>query len=178
MSEQQEKAKVSIEGWWWDEFYVRKNGKLVLDHVTDQRRNTRMDGAVTLMAALFANAAGISGVLYHAQGRGDAGWGASPPAVTTSDTTLFDEILRKLPDSVVFLDGSDNVVAGPTNIIRVRTTYIETEMAGETIREQALFGGDATALAGSGYIVNTIRADGIGKSGAVQLIRNIKLIFS
>lgn len=172
-------VKPTILGEWWDEIWEKDDqGVPQLTRVTNVRKNTKMDLSATLMAALFANTVGQSGILQHAQGRGDGGWGATPPAVSTSDTTLFDEIERNAPDSIVFLDAFDVVVPGPTNIIRVRTTYGETEMVGETIREQALFGGDATATADSGNIINVIRHAGLFKSGAFSLIRNIKLTFS
>lgn len=172
--------KLQIKGEWWDEVYKQdpETGQLVLDYVTEVRTNTKMDAVAVLMAALMANDPTQGGILYHAQGRGDAGWGAVPPAVNTADTTLFDEAYRKVPDSIVFLDPSDVVVPGPTNVIRIRTVYGLAELAGETLREQALFGGDATATTDSGIIINTIRHDGIFKSGAVQLARNVKLTFS
>jgi len=137
-----------------------------------------MDSVAILFAALMANDPTQGGILYHAQGRGDAGWGATPPAINTADTTLFDEAGRNVPDSIVYLDPLDVVVAGPTNVIRVRTVYALADLAGETLREQALFGGSATAALDSGIIINGIRHDGIFKSGAIQLARVIKLTFS
>jgi len=169
----------SIRGDWWDEIWERDAaGVPQLVRVTNVRKNTKMDLSATLMAALMANDVGNSGILQHAQGRGDGGWGVTPPAVTTSDTTLFDEAGRNPPDSIVFLDAFDIVVAGPTNIIRIRTTYGEAELVGETLREQGLFGGTASATANSGIIINVIRHAPLFKSGAFSLIRNIKLTFS
>ena len=167
----------SIKGEWWDEYWERDSSGLLMPvHTSKVKPNTKMDDANILMAAVFANS--LSGILQHAQGRGDAGWGGSPPAVSTSDTTLFDEADRNPPDSIVFLDAFDVVVAGPTNIIRVRTTYLEAELVGETLREQALFGGNATSTTDSGIIVNVIRHGPIFKSGDLALVRNIKLTFS
>lgn len=172
-------VKLSIKGEWWDEFWVRdSSGVLVPAYTSPVRKNAKMDGAGILMAALFANDVTQSGILQHAQGRGDAGWGATPPAVDVTDTTLFDEADRNVPDSIVFLDAFDVPVAGPTNIILIKTTYGEAELVGVTIREQALFGGTATATPDSGTIINAIRHDGLFKSGAFALIRNIKLTFS
>lgn len=166
-------------GEWWDEYWtVAPDGSLRCDHVTPVRRNTKMNASATLFAALAANDPGQSGILKHAQGRGDVGWGGTPPAVNPADTTLFDEIDRKTPDSIVYLDLFDVVVAGPTNIIRVRTTYGLADLAGEDLREQALFGGTATATIDSGIIINVIRHAPLFKSGAVQLVRNVKLTFS
>jgi hypothetical protein len=168
----------STKGEWWDEIWEKdSSGILRLVHVTPVKKNAKMDSAAILMAALMANDVTQMGILQHAQGRGDAGWGGSPPAVSTSDTTLFDEAGRLAPDSIVFLDLFDTPVAGPTNIIKISTTYDETELVGETLREQALFGGTATAAADSGIIINVIRHAPFFK-GAFSLIRNIKLTFS
>ncbi len=169
----------SITGDWWDEFWEKdSSGVYKLVHTTKVMTNTKMDVSAILMAALFADDVTQSGILQHAQGRGDAGWGATPPAVDTTDTTLFDEAGRSAPDSIVFLDLFDVPVAGPTNIIKVSTTYDETELVGETLREQGLFGGTASAAADSGIIINVIRHAPFFKSGAFSLIRNIKLTFS
>ena len=113
----------TIKGEWWDEFWQKDAAGIPqMVRRTKVRKNTKMDSAAILMAALFANDVGHSGILQHAQGRGDAGWGGTPPAVTTSDTTLFDEAGRLAPDSIVFLDAFDVPVAGPTNIIKISTT--------------------------------------------------------
>ena len=169
----------SIQGDWWDEVWKRDSqGVPYLERVTNVRKNTKMDVSAVLMAALMANDPGNAGILQHAQGRGTAGWGTTPPAVSTGDLTLFDEAGRLAPDSIVFLDAFDVPVAGPTNVILVKTTYDETELVGETLREQGLFGGTASATADSGIIINVIRHAPLFKSGAFSLIRNIKLTFS
>lgn len=172
--------KVKIKGEWWDEIYEpdRQTGEMVLVHTTPIRTNTKMDSVAVLMAALMANDPAYGGILYHAQGRGDPGWGATPPAINTADTTLFDEAGRNPPSSILYLDPLDVVVVGPTNVIQVRTVYGLADLAGETLREQALFGGTATAAIDSGLIINGIRHDGIFKSGAIQLARNVKLTYS
>lgn len=183
MSKVEDAARIEfvlrVKGEWWDEFWEERNGVLVKVHETEKRLNTQMNSFAQVMVAAFCqnDATILGGFQYHAQGNGDAGWGATPPAVNTADTTLFAETLRKVPDSIDFLDLSDVPQVGRSPRVRVRTTYALAEMAGETIREQAVFGGDATAAAGSGLICNVIRHSGIFKSGAVQLIRNVKFTF-
>lgn len=168
-----------IKGEWWDEYWEqRSDGELYLAKTTAVLRNTKMDQALVAIAALLANQASFDGFLYHAQGRGNAGWGSSPPAVNTADTTLYDEIYRATPDSIIYLNSVGIPVSGPTNIIQVKTTYGLAAMAGETIREQAVFAGTATVTPNSGYIFNVIRHAPIAKTGAVQLVRYIKFTFS
>lgn len=171
--------KPRFKGLWWDEHWV-KDSTGIYRRVFEStpQPNTQMDVSIVLTAALFGNAAGHSGILQHAQGRGDPGWGVTPPVISTSDTTLFDELGRRAPDSILFLDPFDVVVAGPTNKFRVTTTYLEADFAGETIREQALFGGDATSTIDSGFMVNGIRHSPKFKGSDFQLIRKIVLEFS
>ncbi len=174
---------VRVKGEWWDDFeeYDPHTGLLLRKWSTLPKTNVKMDKVAELMAALMANEAVLisGGILQHAQGRGDGLWNEPTiPAVTTSDLTLVDEAGRKVPSSIVFLDLTDTPVAVVTSKIRISTTLLTTDLVGVTIREQALFGGDATATIDSGFIINVIRHAPIFKSGAAQLTRNIKLTFS
>lgn len=62
--------------------------------------------------------------------------------------------------------------------IQVRTTYDYTDLVGVTIREQGLFGGNATGTANSGYMFNAIRQVARFKSGAIKLVRSVVLALS
>ena len=174
---------VRIKGEWWDDWeeYNPDTGLLLRKWSTEPQSNVRMDKVIELMAALMKNETVLisGGILQHAQGRGDGLW-VEPtiPAVNTADLTLLDEAGRKAPTAIVFLDGADLPTGVVTEKIRISTTYLTTDLVGETLREQALFGGDATAAVDSGFIINTIRHGAIFKSGAAQLTRNIKLTFS
>lgn len=172
-----EHCRLTLVGEWWDDYrYIDPHtGQVTKEYSTPVKRNVKMDGALLLIAALLKGEAGISGLLYHAQGRGDGAWTDPPPAVSTSDTTLLDEAGRKTPTSIVFLDGADMPTATITNVLRVSTTLLTSDLVGETLREQALFGGDATAAVDTGIILNLIRHAPIFKSGAFELTRNIKL---
>lgn len=173
------KVNIKVKGEWWDEVYEHlPDGTKRLVHTTEKRTNTKMDDVALVIAGLMAGDPAVGGIVQHAIGRGDPGWGAVPPAVNTADSVLFDEIVRNAPDSIVYLDGADLPTASRTNVIRVRTIFGPADAAGETIREQALFGGGATAVINTGDIINTIRHEGFVKSGAVSIARNIKLTYS
>ncbi len=62
--------------------------------------------------------------------------------------------------------------------IQVQTTYDYGDLIGVTIREQGLFGGNATSALNSGYMFNEIRQVARYKSGAVKLVRSIILQLS
>lgn len=65
-----------------------------------------------------------------------------------------------------------------SNTIQVRTTYDYTDLVGVTIREQGLFGGNATSTPNSGYMWNAIRQVARFKSGAVKLVRSVIISLS
>jgi hypothetical protein len=131
-----------------------------------------------LFSAFLRNdAAAAAGILYHAQGDGDGVW-VAPPAVTPADTILQAEFFRRVPDSVVFLDGGDLPTATVTAKLLVQTTYLEAEMAGLDIREQGLFCGDATAAFDSGFMLDKIHHVALFKPAAAKLKRSIKLVLS
>lgn len=67
-------------------------------------------------------------------------------------TTLYDEIDRQ-PVSIEFIDENNDVIApGPTNRIEVRAVF-GPDVVG-TLREFGVFGGDATASADTGLMID------------------------
>ena len=174
-----DKLRIKIKGTWWDEFHRRdEHGRLVLVERTPPMSNDQMDVSLILMSGLLKNEGTFTGgILYQAQGLGDSAW-STPPAVVTSDTTLVNEHERRAPDSIVYLDGSDVPTLTKTAKLLVSTVYGESELVGVTIREQALFGGDATGTTDSGQILNQIKHTPRFKSAGLTWTRKIKLELS
>ena len=167
-----------LKGVCWDEIYERdpQTGEIKLVKVTEPTSNAIVDAQDLMVAALVGNLAGFKGIAYHAFGSGDSAWDTlGVPAVDPGDTTLVNEVFRKEPDSINFLDGSDNPVVGPTTNILVKTTLDFGDALGLTIREHGLFGGDATATPDSGQMIDVFRdAPGFVK-GNIRVVRQIKL---
>jgi len=87
-----------------DIFKRLPDGREVLLERRPWRRNKIVDSAGQLLAGLLANYVGFTGgILYHAIGQGNAGWGVSPPDPGDGDTTLYDEVFRKQPATIVFV---------------------------------------------------------------------------
>ena len=82
----------------------------------------------------------------------------NPPAESLTDTKLVGEIFRKPFTSWSFVDENDQNSDVPTNILKLVTTFLETEAVGP-ITEMAIFGGNASdwaegSGANSGYMFN------------------------
>lgn len=66
----------------------------------------------------------------------------NPPAEKLTDFKLYGELFRKPFTSWAFVDSNDNVSTTPTNILKIVTTFMETEAVGP-LTEMGLFGGNA-----------------------------------
>jgi hypothetical protein len=142
--------------------------------------NTVVDDCSKLIACLMKAQAGYSGVTYWAVGSGLGTWdNANPPAPATTDVKLTTETFRKaiVPSTdIKFLDASNVETASITNKIQIKVTFSETEANGE-LREFALFGGNASATANSGLMINRKTHGLIYKTSGMKLERTIRLVF-
>lgn len=76
-----------------------------------------------------------------------------PPEAQLTDTKLIGEIARKPFTSWAFVDENDQVSETPTNILKLVTTFTETEAVGP-LTEMGIFGGNATDEKDSGFLFN------------------------
>ena len=76
-----------------------------------------------------------------------------PPEAQLTDIKLVGEIARKPFTSWSFVDENDQVSEIPTNILKLVTTFTESEAVGP-LTEMGLFGGNATEEKDSGYMFN------------------------
>lgn len=82
-----------------------------------------------------------------------------PPQEALTDTHLVGEIFRKPFTSWAFVDENDNVSEEPTNILKLVTTFMETEAVGP-LTEMGIFGGNAEDW-----------DDGVGKDSGLMFNR-------
>jgi len=184
-----ENLNVQLEGQFIDEIYENKDGKDILVSTESGKvictafwkNNLIVDVVKSLLAGLFANETSFTGgVLYHALGRGDVSWDTTVPDPSASDVALFDEHYRTTPDSINYLDISNNVVSFSHSVskIEVTTTFDYGDAGADgSIREQGLFAGDATASLDSGIMVNAIRHKEIYKDSTIKIVRRIRIQF-
>ena len=76
-----------------------------------------------------------------------------PPEAQLTDVKLVGEIARKPFTSWAFVDENDQISEVPTNILKLVTTFTETEAVGP-LTEMGLYGGNATDEKDSGYLFN------------------------
>lgn len=141
--------------------------------------NTVVNDCSKLIACLMKGQSGYSGIKYWAVGSGNPNMSnTNPDTPSVTDTKLQAETFRKAidPANIVFLDGSNNVSATPTNKLQISITFLENEANGE-LREFGLFGGDATSNKDTGIMINRKIHPLIYKTSGMRLDRVIRISF-
>lgn len=118
------------------------------------------------------------GVNYFAVGEGLTSWDYVPPTKSYAAVALQTEIVRysiSQEFGISYLDPDDGVsiVAGPTRMIQIVVTIPVGLTA--SLREFALFGGDASHSLDSGYMLNWITHPVIEKDTSMRIQRVIRL---
>tara|TARA_R100000808_G_C2144791_1_gene152549 strand:+ start:1318 stop:1887 length:570 start_codon:yes stop_codon:yes gene_type:complete len=174
----------------WRDTLTYEDGRVV---VGDWMHNQPQVTGSTLMSALFAETATnanptLGGIQYMAVGAGLAAWDSQTPVPGTdllyTDTTLKDEKARFALSSSDFsyLDVTSEAAVGtPTSGSKSRLLKITVSLTSAVddvlLREFALFGGNATGTADSGYMINWIAHTAFTKTSGVSVVREIKLKF-
>jgi len=149
-----------------------ENGQEVYSYTSP---NVIVNTASILIARLLKDSSEpTGGITYLSVGTGDVAWDTQdPPAPTTSQTLLEGEVDRKAISSsnTSFIDPNTGDPVGnatPTNIVDYAVTFSESEAVGAIV-EMGLFGGDASATANSGTLVNFRTFPVINKTNSMTL---------
>lgn len=155
---------------------IFKNGVLVEERVG---HNLVVNTALNLIMALLKRQSGYSGIQYWAVGSGASSWDSGLPSPSASDTRLTAEIGRVAidPSEIVFLNGSLQVSSTPTNIIQITHTFGVNDCNGKW-REFGIFGGNATASANSGIMINKRNHEVITKTSEMTVERVMRFTLS
>lgn len=170
-----------IFGRWQDEIYKKdpETGEIYLIKKTPWSENTIVENFGVLVAAFLAREYFIEGILFHAIGSGLVSFDTTLPIASSVQTALVTEEIRRSPSQLVFLDQYDQIlpVGERSNIVQAQTIFDFTDgpAGGFQIREQGLFGGDATSIKDSGLMINAINHPRIFKDATIRLIRRIAL---
>lgn len=122
---------------------------------TRKGHNLVVNSMTNLVMALFKQQSGYKGIQYWAVGSGAESWDTKDVSPVVTENRLTKEIGRKaIPASAItFLDSNLEVTSTPTNMIQVVLTFEENDCNG-TWREFGIFGGNATASANTGILIN------------------------
>jgi hypothetical protein len=160
------------------DYFIYPNGNKEL--IREMDYNVVVNNCSVLIAALMKGHSGYSGATYWAVGSGNEAWPSDTPgSPAATDSQLVTETFRKAivpATDIVFLDGSNNVSATPTNKIQVTVTFLEEEANG-ALMEFGIFGGNATGTANSGVMINHKTHPLIYKTNVLQLQRILRLTF-
>jgi len=183
-----ESVNMGLEGIWWDIVYKKDSRGREEIVYTSKKHNTIMTKVTRLIAGLFKNDTNMpAGIKYHALGTGLIAWDSvvTPPSPPLSNEYLEAEYYRQevLPAYIDYIDGAGSPFS-PTGTpgvdyvvqprVRLKTTFDYGDANGEWIREQAIFGGDATSSLDSGHIINIIRHPRIRKESNIKIDRYIQ----
>lgn len=155
---------------------IYKNGKLVDEIVS---HNLVVNTFLNLVMCLMKQQNGYSGLQYWAVGSGSASWDTSPVTPDINATRLTSEIGR-VPlssDCFSFLNSDYEVTNTPSNILQVKRVFSETECNG-VWREFGIFGGNATASANSGIMINKRHHGVITKTSEMQVERIMRFVLN
>ena len=117
--------------------------------------NIVVNSFLNLVMCLLKQQSGYTGIQYWAVGSGADSWDNATPDPNITDTRLVSEIGRvEIPTSEIsFLDAELNPTSTPTNIIQITHTFGPNDCNGKW-REFGIFGGNASASANSGIMIN------------------------
>lgn len=172
----------------WQDFEILPDGTRRL---IAEGRNLVVNTAYVAMAMAMKQNPAYGGFLYWAVGDGgatattaawDAGVIAGTIAPAKTNTKLVREVFRKAisPANIVFLNAVGAVSATPTNRLQITIIFDENEPSGSgptDLREWGVFGGDATAAANSGRLINRKVHKTYTKSTVSKLERVLRFTF-
>lgn len=155
---------------------IYKNNVLV-DEIVGH--NLVVNSFLNLVMCLLKQQNGYSGVQYWAVGSGADDWDKEIPTPDINASRLTNEIGRVAitADEVKFLDADYNVSSVPTNILQITHTFRDGECNG-VWREFGIFGGNATATANSGIMINKRHHAVITKTSDMTVERIMRFTLS
>lgn len=156
---------------------IRVGGKVVEE--TPWNHNIVVTSVTTLIAALIAGKISDH-KLYWAVGSGSESWDTTEVPATVNDTSLTNEIGRKLieSESIEFYDAANKpLTTGMSNRLHITALFSEDECNGDW-REFGIFGGSATTTSDSGIMIDNKRHKHIAKTTDTVIERHLILTFN
>lgn len=155
---------------------IYKNGVLVEEIVG---HNIVVNSFLKIVMALCKGESGYKGIQYWAIGSGTDAWDTTTPEPEINATRLTTEIGRIAiqPSEISFITADGAVSQSPTNILQIKHLFGPNDCNGKW-REFGLFGGNATATANSGVMINKKHHAIITKTSEMSIERTMKFTLS
>lgn len=141
-------------------------------------KNLIVDKASVLIAKRMRPGATWGAGITHLEVGTGVGTGTTqaPQPEPTTQTVLRVPLARKAIGAWTYIDGVGNPTGSETNIVEFTVTFVEAEANGALV-EMGLFGGDATATNGTGYMFNYKVFPVWNKSNTMQLTVTWRITF-
>ena len=158
-----------------DKIINKSTGKI---ETIDRGHNLIVNDVLILIMRLLKGE--LTGIQYWAVGSGLDSWDNNPVSPLVTETKLTKEIGRKAISSsdLVFVDPitfEDSPT--PTTCLKISSTFYEEECNG-TWREFGIFGGNATTVKDSGYMIDKKHHSVLEKTGEMVVERTIYITIS
>ncbi len=174
--------KQGLEGRYQDQI-KDGNGKIFWQSAWSS--NLVVESCNLLLSAMMKREEGISGILYWAVGEGESTWDTRSPSPAPSDTCLVREVSRKAlaTHEIIYLNTRNEPSESPTSRLQITASFSGADFGLEgqgiqSLREFGLFGGEATTVANSGLMIDTVIHPRIDLSAEMTLRRNLHLSFA
>ena len=156
--------------------YIYKKGDLV---ETREGHNIVVADCLKVLMCLLKRDPNFTGIQYWAIGSGRDTWDREPVDPRIDEFKLTNEEYRVAisPSEISFLNEDFDKVEDPTNIIEIRHIFSEEDCNG-VWREFAIFGGDATSSANSGFMINKKHHPIITKTSEMTVERVLRFTLS
>ncbi len=147
------------------------------------RSNRILNDCNRLLAALMKGETGLQGLLYWAVGTGQASWDALMPNPQPTTTQLEQEVARfpLAAGQIEYVDEQDHASPTTTPRLAIRLDLEGSALVSrgfQSLREFGVFGGNATAAANSGLMINQAIHPRIDVSPGMTLSRTLVLTFT
>jgi len=169
-----------IKGYYRDVF-VDENNQILWD--TLWRSNLIVQNCNVLMASLMKRHEAMQGILYWAVGKGLPDWDSNNPNRVSTTSKLNNEVARKAisAEQIVYINEANTPTENPTTRLEVTMEFKGEDVVKSgslSLREFGLFGGDASEIKDSGFMIDYVIHPRIDLTPGIKLIRKLRLTFA
>jgi len=147
------------------------------------RSNLIVQNCNVLLAVLMKRHEAMQGLLYWAIGKGVPDWDTNSPNPVSTTSMLNNEVARQAiaAEQIVYINDANTPTENPTTRLEVTMEFKGEDVVTSgslSLREFGLFGGDASEIKDSGFMIDYVIHPRIDITPGVKLIRKLRLTFT